>query len=69
MYNTYIGADLLLLNQGTTMFAHYYGSKSKGFTLRINSDMQPVGGVVVAVSGKAEAKKLAKEHQAQPWNF
>ena len=51
------------------MFAHYYGSKSKGFTVRINSDMQPVGGLVFTISGKAEAKKLAKEHQAQPWNF
>jgi len=51
------------------MFAHYYGSKSKGFTLRINGTAQPVGGVIFAVSGKVEAKKLAKEHQAQPWNF
>ena len=35
------------------MKAHYYGSKTKGFT----------------VSGKAEAKKIAKEHNAQQWNF
>ena len=51
------------------MKAHYYGSKAKGFTVRITADMRPVGGVVITVAGKAEAKKIAKEHNAQPWNF
>lgn len=51
------------------MMAHYYGSKAKGFTVRITADMQPIGGVVFAVAGKAEAKKIAKAHNAQPWNF
>jgi hypothetical protein len=51
------------------MKAHYYGSKTKGFTVRINEDMQPIGGLVFTVTGKAEAKKIAKAHNATPWNF
>lgn len=51
------------------MKAHFYGTKAKGFTVRITDSMQPFGGIVFSVAGKADAKKIAKEHNAQPWNF
>jgi hypothetical protein len=51
------------------MYAHLYGSKSRGFTVRINSDVRPVGGTEYPVKGKAEAKAIARQHNATPWNF
>lgn len=59
--------DVLIENTGT--YAHYYGTKSKGYTVRITDSMQPVGGKVIPVDGKSHAKKVAKEHNAQQWNF
>lgn len=59
--------DVLVENTGK--YAHYYGSKSKGYTVRITDSMQPVGGKVIPVDGKSHAKKVAKEHNAQQWNF
>lgn len=50
-------------------FAHYYGSKAKGFTVRINNDVRPVGGIEYKVQGKAEARKIAKANNATPYNF
>ena len=50
-------------------FAHYYGSKAKGYTVRINTDARPVGGIEYKVSGKAEAKAIAKANNAAPYNF
>ncbi len=47
------------------MFAHYCNDK----TLRITESMQPVGGVVIKVSGKREARLIAAQHNARPWNF
>lgn len=59
--------DVLVENTGK--YAHYYGSKAKGYTVRITDSMQPVGGKVIPVDGKSHAKKVAKEHNAQQWNF
>ena len=59
--------DILIENTGT--YAHYYGTKAKGYTVRITDSMQPVGGKVIPVDGKSHAKKVAKEHNAQQWNF
>lgn len=52
------------------MKAHYFGSRTKGFTLVITEG--PGLGKILSetkVSGKAEARKLAKEKGAEPWNF
>ncbi len=51
------------------MKAHYYGNKQQGYTVRITESMQPVGGFEIKIVGKAEARKVAKQHNAQPWNF
>ena len=51
--------------QGTKMYAHYCNDK----TVRITSEVSPVGGQVFQVSGKREARAIAAAHNAQPWNF
>ena len=52
------------------MFAHFYGSKARGFFLIINTDASiRVGGKEVKVSGKREARKIANELGAICWNF
>ncbi len=51
------------------MKAYYYGSKKKGFTVLITANMQLIGGTEFVVANKAQAKKIAKAHNAQPWNF
>lgn len=51
----------------TNMFAHYFIGKGQKFVV-ISATMQPVG-TKIHVTGKAEAKKIAKEHNAKPWNF
>jgi hypothetical protein len=48
--------------------AHYFGSKSKGFFVVISDTARPVG-LTIAVSNKKEARFIAKEKNAQPWNF
>lgn len=62
---------LALLNQTTkakTMkTAHYSASKALK-TVTISNTTRPIGDKHV-VSGKAEARKLAKELNAKPWNF
>lgn len=50
-------------------YAHYYGSKTRGYTLRITDGPRPVGGTEYSVSGKSEARKLADQHGATPYNF
>lgn len=57
------------LDNSPKNFAHYYGSKAKGFSVRITDSMQPTGGTVHPVAGKSEAKKIAKAHNATQWNF
>ena len=49
------------------MFAHYFTGKGKKFVI-ISATMQPIG-TKIEVTGKAEAKKIAKEQNAKPWNF
>jgi uncharacterized protein YdbL (DUF1318 family) len=52
------------------MFAHFYGSKAKGYFLIINTDASiRVSGKEIKVSGKREARKIAKELNATCWNF
>ena len=45
--------------------AHYFNDK----TLRITEGPAPVGGQVRRVSGKREARQLAKAAGAVCWNF
>jgi hypothetical protein len=45
--------------------AHYCNNK----TVRITEGPAPIGGQLFRVSGKREARKIAAEHKAQPWNF
>ena len=63
------GQNEAYIIENTGTYAHYYGTKSKGYTVRITDSMQPVGGKVIPVDGKSHAKKVAKEHNAQQWNF
>lgn len=52
------------------MFAHYYKSASNRLhVLEITPTFRVGGGKVIVVKNKAEAKKVAKEHNAKPWNF
>jgi hypothetical protein len=48
--------------------AHYFGSKAKGFFIVISDTFKPVG-LTISVSGKKEALLIAREHNANPWNF
>jgi len=47
------------------MYAHYCNNK----TVRLNNSTSPVGGIVIAVTGKREARKIAAEYGALCWNF
>ena len=49
------------------MFAHYFIGKGQKFVI-ISATMQPIG-TKIPVGGKVEAKKIAKEQNAKPWNF
>lgn len=53
------------LDRSAELFAHYFNNK----TVRITDSMRPVGGEVIAVAGKREARKLAAERGARCWNF
>lgn len=50
------------------MFTHYYASKAQKIVI-ITDTPSIQGGKSFKVAGKAEAKKVAKEHNAKPWNF
>ncbi len=50
-------------------FAHYFGTKVKGYKVQITDSRQPVGGITLPVDNKAHAKKVAQAHNALPWNF
>lgn len=50
-------------------FAHFFGSKVKGYKIQITDSMQPIGGKTFPVESKAHAKQIAKQHNAKPWNF
>jgi len=49
-------------------YAHYFKSGKQCFVI-ITITMQPIGGTAIKVSGKAEARKVAKAYDATPWNF
>ena len=49
------------------MFAHYFTTKTQKFVI-ISETMKPVG-IRILVSGKTEARKIAKDRNAKPWNF
>jgi hypothetical protein len=51
------------------LYAHYYASKTTKFVL-LSSDIRATENVKrIAVTGKTEAKKIAKANNAQAWNF
>lgn len=49
------------------MTAHYFASKKIKFVV-ISETLSPVG-KKFSVSGKAEARRIASEHGAEPYNF
>ena len=53
------------------MFAHFYGSKAKGFILIISVSPIIRGDLLkqISVSGKREARQIAKKLNATCWNF
>jgi hypothetical protein len=48
-------------------YAHYFASKNTKYVV-ISQDTSPVG-FKIAVKGKAEARQVAKDQNATPWNF
>ena len=56
------------------MYAHLYKQSSRvenslGWILIINESFRPVGGVEFQVSGKKQAREIAKNYNAKAWNF
>jgi len=50
--------------------AHYFASRTKRELVLTEGPALNVGvTMTTAVSGKAEARRLAKQYGAQPWNF
>jgi len=49
------------------MTAHYFSTKTRKFLI-LSETLAPVG-KEIQVSGKAEARKIAAQHNAKPWNF
>lgn len=49
------------------MYAHYYQTKTRK-VLIISADQRPVG-KEIDVSGRREAKAIAKRENAKAWNF
>lgn len=47
--------------------AHYFAS-AKRKVVYISETLSPVG-KEIEVSGKVEARKVAEQHNAKPWNF
>lgn len=47
--------------------AHYFATKASKKVV-ISESLSPTGKEFL-VSGKAEARKVARQHDAQPWNF
>lgn len=50
------------------MYAHYFEGNGRKFLI-ITDNVQGRGGKKVSVSGKREARKVAREAGAHPWNF
>jgi hypothetical protein len=59
------------LNTYDGLTAHYYASrKKKGVIIGRNSDITFANRIAeIDVSGKVEARRIAKEYNARPWNF
>jgi hypothetical protein len=52
------------------MFAHYYGSKARGYFLIINTSASiSINDKQIKVDGKKQARKIANEMGAICWNF
>jgi len=52
------------------MFAHYYGSKARGYFLIISTSASiSIDDKEIKVDGKIQARKIAKEMGAKCWNF
>ena len=58
------------------LFAHYYyGGKARGYEVRItrSPSLSPYDNenrvTDIPVSGKREARKVASQYNAKPWNF
>lgn len=49
------------------MTAHYFASKKVKFVV-ISETLSPIGKRIF-VSGKTEARRVANEHGAEPYNF
>ena len=51
--------------------AHYYATrKRKAVVIGVNSDITFANRIAeIEVSGKVEARKIAAEYNAKPWNF
>ncbi len=69
VYLLQVGVIDLNQTKENNMFAHYYGSKAKGYTVTITADARPIGGKEYKVSGKREARLLAKRLNATPYNY
>lgn len=52
----------------TTLYAHFYGCKGRGFVIICRSE-RPVNGIRRECTGKREARKIAREYNAIPYNF
>lgn len=54
-----------------THYAHYFASKSGAYVIISTAPHTQHAARVaeIAVSGKREARKVAAEHAAKPWNF
>lgn len=67
----------MVLNDGTQKFAHLYRGKLQGerttvWLLQIGNNIEQhksTKSEVFVVAGKREARKIAKAHNATPWNF
>jgi hypothetical protein len=51
------------------MYAHYTGTTKLNRSVLITSSNRPIGGTRYNVSGKAEARRIAKANNAVAWNF
>jgi ribosomal protein S3 len=51
-------------------YAHYFATRTRReLVISDTPSLAGNAGVTVTVSGKAEARRIAREHGAQPWNF
>lgn len=64
-----LGEEVEDLDDNAEKFAHYYGAKKKGYTVTISNSIRGIGGKVIPADGVVHARKIAKQHNAKPWNF